>query len=118
MLRTNHLVRAAGKRLLCAGMILATTSAYTGEVHGKNMGQTPRSSSATLTVSAVVVPRVQTSSVATPPTHPADAVSLNFTNPHFERRFELRDLQQDELLGSESHADAVLKTLTITPNKR
>lgn len=115
MRRKNHLVSAAGKRLLCAGMILGTTSGYAGEVHQNKLEQTPRRSSATLTISVVVVPVVQTSNVATPPTHPANAISFNLTTPHFERRFEVHDLPPDEHLGSESHADAVLETLTITP---
>lgn len=95
-----------------AVVLAASLSAYAGSNHGANVGDSgQKSTSATLTISVVLMPVVQAAQATTPSAKSNDAVSYNFPAKHYEQRREFRRLPGDKAPGS----NLVLQTLTVVP---
>ena len=97
------------QRILPAAVILTNVSGHAGVVQTSNAKSGRNGTSATLTISVVVVPVVQTSTATTVPPKTNDSISYNFTTRRYERRYEIRTLPSEKAPDS----NTVLETLTI-----
>ena len=102
------------KRALLALGMLVSIFGYGADGRNRTLGQTSRSTPATLSLRVMVVPIAQ--SDPAPPSRPAanQAIHYNLAGKPREQRYQVRT-RAETLPGADGHAAAVLETLTIVP---
>jgi hypothetical protein len=112
-LNKNSVFRSSRTWTLLAAMMVAAFL-HASDASTENAGGAGKSASARLTITAVVMPVVQTFNPATRK-ETYSSVLYNFASRHFVQRYDIRKLPGDKAPGGKSSGQAVLQTLTIVP---
>lgn len=106
--------RGVDKRVGAISVLAFLTCAFPGKTRAQSSPQAKQTARATLHISVVVVPLVQTPMVAAPATQEAGAIIYNFKSPAMSENYEIRMLPPGAQKGKKQ-SPVILKTLVVVP---